>query len=464
MSLDRPAADLLAAAKLWLTCPVVRGGPVTGDMPYLSAALYALVAVPTDRVTTMATDPAWRLYVNPTWLADGQRTAPEVGAELAHHIWHLLADHAGRASDMGVRGSTSRAWRVAADITVHEVAGGLAQRAGGSRPPDSSGSRASSGPPRPGAGVGGVTATGPARAARARALEDHHRLIGSAELGLPHGRAAEEYYAMLTGLPTQEEEPDHDPAWVDEGADPSCGSGCDGIHRDYELPELADAGGLSPVAADAVRRTVAIEFQANPGRGDIPGEWGRWVSTILDPVVDWRNVLHAAVRRGLGWANGHTDYTYTRISRRQAAAGQVILPALRRPVPRVGIVVDTSGSVDDGLLAQALGEIDGVLTALGVADPQVTVLAVDAAVHAVTTVRRADATRLAGGGGTDMALGIQAAQELRPRVDVIIVLTDGHTGWPGHPAAMPVIAVLIGRARADLPRTPDWIQRVECVR
>ena len=82
-------------------------------------------------------------------------------------------------------------------------------------------------------------------------------------------------------------------------------------------------------------------------------------------MVDWRNVLHAAVRRGLGWANGHTDYTYTRISRRQAAAGPVILPALRRPVPRVGIVVDTSGSVDDGLLAQALGEIDGVLAALG---------------------------------------------------------------------------------------------------
>ena len=73
-------------------------------------------------------------------------------------------------------------------------------------------------------------------------------------------------------------------------------------------------------------------------------------------------MLHAAVRRGLGWANGHTDYTYTRISRRQAAAGPVILPALRRPVPRVGIVVDTSGSVDDGLLAQALGEIDGVLS------------------------------------------------------------------------------------------------------
>lgn len=544
MSLDPPAADLLAAAKLWLTSPMVRGGPVTGDMPYLSTALYALVTVPTDAVATMACDPAWRLYVNPAWLAHAHRTAAEVGAELAHHVWHLLADHAGRASDMGVRGTTSRAWRVAADITIHEVAGGLGAAAamagpglpaaapsGGVPPgqgpagPPGLGPPSSSGPGQAGAGV---RATGPALAARSRALDDHHRLVSAAELGLPAGRAAEEYYAMLTGLPTQDEDSERDPSWVprpprgsagpedqdqDEGvqdpgsppspatepaqgsaqgsaqsprtsppagaslppgappaapsdgrgSDPSCGSGCDGIHRAYELPELAEAGGLSPVAADAIRRAVAIEFQVQPGRGALPGQWGRWVSQILDPVVDWRNVLHAAVRRGLGWANGHADYTYSRVSRRQAAAGPVILPALRRPVPTVGIVVDTSGSVDDGLLAQALGEIDGVLATLAVADPQVSVLAVDAAVHAVSTVRRADAVRLTGGGGTDMSLGIRAAEELRPPVDVIIVLTDGRTGWPGHPAAVPVVAVLIGRARADLPRTPDWIQRVECV-
>ena len=221
--------------------------------------------------------------------------------------------------------------------------------------------------------------------------------------------------------------------------------------------------GLGQTAADAIRRTVAIAFQAERGIGSTPGEWGRWVQQILEPVVDWRNVLHAAVRRGIGWAAGHTDYTYTRISRRQAVAGSVILPAMRRPVPRVAIVVDTSGSVDDGLLAQALGEVDGVLASLGVADAQVHVLAVDAAVQAVSTVRRADAVRLGGGGGTDMSLGIRAAEALRPRADVIVVLTDGYTGWPEHPCVVPVIAVLIGRTRGQLPTTPDWVQRVECV-
>lgn len=470
-------ADLLAAAKLWLTSAPAPGGPHVGDMPYLATALYALLPVPTDRVATMTTDPSWRLYVNPGWLDDADRGVPEVAAELAHHVWHLLADHAGRATDMRVSAATSRAWRVAADVTIHPVVAGLAPSAPrGSQPrpvagPRTPGINASRGP------SGGIGTPAQVRAARTRAMADDHAIVPPATLGLPPGLSAEEYYAILSGLPAGEPEDPPDPAWAprrgsgaasgdaagEPGADPSCGSGCDGVQRGYELADPASTGGLGEVAAAAIRRTVAIAFRAAHGRGSAPGEWDRWVERVLDPIVDWRTVLHAAVRRGLGWANGHTDYTYTRISRRQAAAGTVILPALRRPAPRVGVVLDTSGSVDDGLLAQALGEVDGVLATLGVSDPQVSVLAVDAAVQAVSTVRRADAVRLAGGGGTDMALGIGAALGLRPRVDVIIVLTDGYTGWPAQPPAVPVVAVLMGRSRPDLPATPPWVQRVECV-
>ncbi len=528
---SRELADRLAAAKLWLISAPVPGGAPTGQMPYLAVALYALVPVATDRVARMATDTAWRLYVNPGWAVDPDVDVPALGRELAHHTWHLLADHGARAGDVGVRPSTSRAWRVAADVTVHEVLADLpglppppGPPARGPRqaPASSSGAGSAAGSRRPIARTPAarVTAPGSGRtpahvvAARAAALGDRHELLPPRALGLAPGRAAEEHFAVLSGLPADlgadtagatdpdptaadgrdpgERGLDGDPSWQPRsaapdgqgdtdgpsaaapgmaaaparpavGPDPSCGAGCDGMPRGYELPSDDAAGGLDGTTAEAVRRTVAIAFREQRGRGSVPGEWGRWVEQLLDPIVDWRSVLHAAVRRGVGWAHGHTDYTYTRIARRQAAAGPVILPALRRPVPRVAVVVDTSGSVDDGLLAQALGEVDGVLATLGVADPQVTVLAVDAAVHTVATVRRADAIRLGGGGGTDMAVGITAAQELRPRVDVIIVCTDGETDWPAHPAPVPVVAVLLGRTRAALPDTPDWIHRVECV-
>lgn len=444
----RDFGDLLAAGKLWLTAGrATSTGPV-GDMPYLSTALYALFPVATTRVSRMTTDTMWRLYVNPDWLTDPARTIPEIGLELAHSVWHLLADHAGRAVDCRVAPATSRHWRVAADATIFQVvqSAGLTPAA---RPP--------------------------ARVAAARmaALGDEHTLVSAQALGLPGDRSAEEYFALLSGLPSPEdlEGPDWDPAWQARqpldpagSGDPSCGSGCDGLHRSFELPPDDQVGGLGAQAAESIREVVAIEFREHiTSRGTDPGQWGRWISQVLDPVVDWRSVLHAAVRRGLGWAHGHSDYTYTRISRRQASSRDVVLPALRRPIPRVAVVVDTSGSVDDGLLAQALGEIDGVLGALGVADAQVNVLAVDAAVHTVTEVRKAAAIPLAGGGGTDLTVGITAAQELRPRVDVIIVITDGYTGWPDLPAPVPVVAVLLGRDRRQLPPTPDWVARVECV-
>jgi predicted metal-dependent peptidase len=246
--------------------------------------------------------------------------------------------------------------------------------------------------------------------------------------------------------------------------DASCGSGCDGIARPFDLPACDEAGAVDPGHGEALRREVAIGFREHcRSFGSTPGQWGRWVADILDPVVPWQQVLQAAVRRGVAWGQGHTDYTYSRISRRQAAAGRVVLPALRRPVPAVAIVIDTSGSVDDGLLAQALGEVDGVLSSMAVGRDCVTTMAVDAAVHTTARVRDARSVPLAGGGGTDMGVGIAAAPALRPPAQLVVVLTDGFTPWPEHPPGIPVIAALLGRDRAELPTTPWWAQRVEVV-
>jgi predicted metal-dependent peptidase len=78
-------------------------------------------------------------------------------------------------------------------------------------------------------------------------------------------------------------------------------------------------------------------------------------------------------------------------------------------------------------------------------------------------VRSARDVEIGGGGGTDMGVGIVAAQALKPRPDVVIVLTDGHTPWPSIEPRVAVIAVLIGRLVTDLPPTPSWAQRIDCV-
>jgi predicted metal-dependent peptidase len=94
-------------------------------------------------------------------------------------------------------------------------------------------------------------------------------------------------------------------------------------------------------------------------------------------------------------------------------------------VPNVAVILDTSGSMDDKNVSQALAELKGVLKAIGATS--VTVLVVDAAVHTVQRVFDPRQVKLVGGGGTDMRVGIDAALKLRPRPHVIIVLTDGLT-------------------------------------
>jgi predicted metal-dependent peptidase len=109
-------------------------------------------------------------------------------------------------------------------------------------------------------------------------------------------------------------------------------------------------------------------------------------------------------------------------------------------------------------------EVDSVIAALGIPGASVTVLACDAAVSAVTRVRKATDATLVGGGGTDMRVGIAAATRQRPRPDLIVVLTDGYTPWPNTPPpGSAVIAAMLGRPDETLPNTPDWASRIECV-
>ena len=169
---------------------------------------------------------------------------------------------------------------------------------------------------------------------------------------------------------------------------------------------------------------------------------------MLSPKVNWRRLLTAELRRAVAEVAGAVDYSYRRPSRRAAVAGQVVLPALRRPVPEVAVVCDTSGSMSEDLLAAALTEVDGLLQALGLSR-QLRVLACDTAVGPAQRVSSARQVELVGGGGTNMGAGIAAAAALKPRPAVTVVLTDGYTPWPpAAPKGIRVVVGLLGGARA----------------
>jgi predicted metal-dependent peptidase len=251
------------------------------------------------------------------------------------------------------------------------------------------------------------------------------------------------------------------------GKEGSCGSCSTGKKEAWEAGDPAGGGeeGVLNAEAEAIRNKVAQdiqEMQRSQDRGTVPGHWARWADARLNAKVPWGQLLRSVVRRSIYDVAGKMDFSYARPSRRQAACPQVIFPAMRAKLPQVAVVIDTSGSMGDDLLAQALAETGGVLKSFG-ASVALNVISVDAAIQNVQKVFDAHKIQLAGGGGTDMGVGIHYAEKIRPRPQVCIVLTDMYTPWPDcGPDNMKVIIAALGGQNGQW-QAPAWARVVDVV-
>jgi predicted metal-dependent peptidase len=377
--------------------------------PYLASGLFGVQVTVAPGTGSVGVDPRWRLYADPAVAAGW--TPAEFGSVLVHHVCHLLRNHSERAVEAGVTKDDSARWIRAADAEINDDL---------------------------------IPAS----------LELPGDPVLPQDFGAQPGRLAEEYYALLKQPVRQAGAPVRSEQWVD------CGSGADGLPRDREGPrgDGEEPAGLDPWLADLLARQVAQDIIMHSKTvGAAPAGLLRWAQEVLAPTVDWRRLLAAELRRAIADVAGAVDYSYRRPSRRAAAVTGVVLPALRRPVPELAVVCDTSGSMSEDLLAMVLAEVEGLLRALGLAR-QLRVLACDAAAGPARRVSSARQVELTGGGGTNMGAGIAAAYALRPRPALTVVLTDGYTPWPATPPkGMRVVAGLLGD---DAPDAPSWARSV----
>lgn len=188
----------------------------------------------------------------------------------------------------------------------------------------------------------------------------------------------------------------------------------------------------------------------------MPAGFVKWAKKQLTPKHDWRSELSHAFRSAITVTNDRLDYTYTRMSRRASVMQDVILPGMWSPRPNVAIVADTSGSVSDTQLDMAVAEMEGILQGL-VGSCSVHVIACDAAVHSSVRVMKADDVVLAGRGGTDMRVGLAHAEQLEPKPDVLVVITDFETSWPAtRPDMEEIILVDVGNSDDRYKTSAKW--------
>jgi hypothetical protein len=255
---------------------------------------------------------------------------------------------------------------------------------------------------------------------------------------------------------------DADGTYTGQPLEPGQGGSCsDGRHRPWELgtPD-EDNPGLDEADQEQLVRVSAKNALKDCGKG--AGGHRRWAENILNPPVDPAAKLLNLVRRYCDMTVGMGERSYRRPSRRNGNPNMAI-PSNVAPLPRITVIVDTSGSMSQDDLGLALGMIRKVLNSFRIRDG-IKVITGDAKGQTkqlcLSDPRRVELT---GGGGTNMARIVAEALQTRPQPQMILVCSDGWTLWPTEDPGIPIVAC-ITRKRATLPdsyRAPDFITTLE---
>jgi len=405
--------------------------------PYLSSAVFSMRMIPTTECPTMGVDAKWNCYYNPETI--DQWSVEVIATVIEHEVWHLLRNHHARRPAFGPSGIkltnkvAKRIWNQATDCEINDDL---------------------------------------ARAA-------HYKLpecaIFPSSFNLEENKLAEWYYnnipiqnALASSGEEEDEENEDDGDGVegqgegkgkpDENNETKSGDGggASGEDKQKEKKEGAGSGEskdkkgkpqqfggssadgqprrwetaeehITPVEKELIKKRVARDIKRNNSRGDVPVGQARWADeTLRVSVVPWNKELNSILKGHMAGLSENTDITYARQSRRQEVYGDVIMPGNFSFVPKIVIVVDTSASVSDDMLSQALTEIHHVLRASD--GMNVTVMSCDAAVSNVQKVFTRKQVQFAGNGGTDMTVGITAALKLKAHL--VVLITDGFTPYP----------------------------------
>ncbi len=394
--------------------------------PYYRSALYRVRWVEQPGMGTLGMTANGIIFYDPAFV--DTLTTAELAAAVVHELYHWLRDHHGRGKALG---NDHQLWNMAGDLEINDDL----EEQGYKLPTN---------------------------------------CLSVDQFKLPKGKMMEEYYNALRQMQANQQNPG---SKAKQGQGPGhgqCGSCAGnpmpgepegkggGSGQDPQQADVSGAGGgvdgLTEAEANRIRKEVAEDVQTQAkakGRGSVPGSWIRWAGDQLSaPKIDWRKKLAQAVKRAASYRPGSVVTHYTRPSRKQAGvgfgAGRPIMSAMRQPVPRVTVAVDTSGSMGDREMQTAMAELDGILKATGA---DVDFISCDARVHEQKAIRTwQDAAKLLkGGGGTDFNPIFEAACRPRggaQRPEVIVVVTDGCGPAPAFPPpGINTIWLLISRYR-----------------
>jgi predicted metal-dependent peptidase len=183
--------------------------------------------------------------------------------------------------------------------------------------------------------------------------------------------------------------------------------------------DAKEAEGIAKEIDNALRQGALLAGKMN-------GKVSRDIQELLNPKIDWREVLRDFVKQ---IAKGHDDSSWRRFNKRLLGSDIYMPTAISQRLQCIAVAVDTSGSIDREALAEFLSEIKSICEEV---TPQKVELMYwdshvaghetyeDGAVQTLT-----DSTKPRGGGGTNPSCVVKFMGDKQINPDCVVVITDG---------------------------------------
>lgn len=325
------------------------------------------------------------LFYNPAFIEP--RSMKDTKAVLEHECMHIVMEHHLRAKD-----KDPEKWKVAADLAINQLLSHV-----------------------PSDAITPEKIFGP----------DMHKM------GIQLEQAAEYYYPLLD----KSNEAKQQMQKMKAAGACGCGENFSDDKDDGSGKDTIKAldGVDQELAKEMIKQMVGEAVKSAKGQGHLPAGLESYIDELFKPpVISWRQLLRRFVSNSV---KSGTRPSWKKPSRRYGVRqkGRVA----DRTVA-LTLVIDTSGSIDDGMLKTFTDEIVAIQKCY---KSSITVLECDAEVQREYKLKRYEKLKrdVKGRGGTSFKPPFKYVREKNIRTDAVIYFTDLCGDFPSKKPRMPVL-------------------------
>ena len=203
-------------------------------------------------------------------------------------------------------------------------------------------------------------------------------------------------------------------------------------------------------------QSATIQAAKAAGSGNLPSGVKRLLSDLLNPQLDWRELLAMQIQSVI-----KSDYTWMNPSRKGMDAGMYLPGMDRETTIDIAMAMDMSGSIEDAMSRDFLSEVKGIMDQY--TDFNIHLFCFDTDVHNPVVFTQGNMNEfmeyeLAGGGGTEFDCCWNYMKENGVQPKKFIMFTDGYpwNSW-GDESYCDTLFIVHGGGYGEPPVAPFGI-------